>query len=273
LIVAVACGGRIEPPGTPRKTEIQTAGADAFRKFNSRWLGQGATPIRRAALIFTIALLLPAVAAGAESACFGTVARGRLENGVALPAGGPNFSSYSTSARALGRTYVHSNVRDVVLAAYRNLEKAAPGKVFVYGETGWKSGGRIRPHRTHQNGLSVDFMVPVLDKAGRSVPLPTNALNRFGYDIEFDDSGRYRDLEIDFPAIAEHLYQLHLAARAQGIGIALVIFDPPYLPRLLGTERGPYLKENLKFMKGKPWVRHDEHYHVDFSVECKPLPG
>jgi penicillin-insensitive murein endopeptidase len=112
----------------------------------------------------------------------------------------------------------------VVLSAYQSLERAAPGKIFVYGETGWKSGGRIRPHRTHQNGLSVDFMVPVLDRTGRSVPLPTSALNRFGYDIEFDAAGRYQDLEIDFAAVAEHLYQLDAAARRRGIGIALVIF-------------------------------------------------
>lgn len=205
-----------------------------------------------------------------ESTCFGTVAKGSLENGVALPSGGRNFSSYSTTAELVGRTYVHSRVRDVVVAAYKGLEGAAPDKGFVYGETGWKSGGRIKPHRTHQNGLSVDFMVPVVNKAGRSVALPTNALNRYGYGIEFDAAGRYGDFEIDFPAIAEHLYQLDAAARAHGIGISLVIFDEPYLPRLFATARGPYLKQNLKFMHGQAWVRHDEHYHVDFAVKCEP---
>ena len=209
----------------------------------------------------------------AESTCFGTVGKGRLADGVALPSGGSNFSSYSTSAELLGRTYVHSKVSDVVVAAYKALEIAAPGKTFIYGESGWKSGGRIRPHRTHQNGLSVDFMVPVLDKAGRSVPLSTSPLNKFGYGIEFDASGRYDDLTIDFAAVAEHLYQLDVAARKQGIGIALVIFERGYLPRLYATARGPYLKQNLKFMKGKPWVRHDEHYHVDFAVNCEPLAG
>ena len=192
---------------------------------------------------------------------------------MALPSSGPNFSSYSTAAELVGRTYVHSTVRDIVVDSYKALEAAAPAKVFVYGETGWKSGGRIRPHRTHQNGLSVDFMVPVVNKARRSVPLPTHPLNRFGYDIEFDASGQYGELEIDFPAMAEHLYQLHLVARARGSGIALVIFDEAYLPRLFATARGPHLKQNLKFMKGKPWVRHDEHYHVDFAVACRPFAG
>jgi penicillin-insensitive murein endopeptidase len=216
-------------------------------------------------------LLAPALAGAAESTCFGTVARGRLENGVSLPSGGANFSSYSTAAQLLGRTYVHSRVGEVVVAAYAALEQAAPGKVFVYGETGWKSGGRIKPHRTHQNGLSVDFMVPVVDARGKSVPLPTSAANRYGYDVEFDAAGRSGELALDFPTIAEHLYQLDAAARARGLGIALVIFERSYLPRLFATPRGPYLEHNLKFMRGKPWIRHDEHYHVDFAVECRAL--
>src|SRR5205823_13277325 len=99
----------------------------------------------------------------------------------------------------------------------------------------------------------------------------TSPLNRFGYDIEFDAAGRYADLAIDFAAVAEHLYQLDLAARTYRIGIALIIFEEGYLPRLFATARGPYLKQNLKFMRGKPWVRHDEHYHVDFAVKCQPL--
>ena len=27
----------------------------------------------------------------------------------------------------------------------------------------------------------------------------------------------------------------------------------------------------LPFMRGKPWIRHDEHYQVDFGVPCKPF--
>ena len=204
-----------------------------------------------------------------ESTCFGTTANGRLENGVALPTKGHNFAAYSNLAPTLGRNYVHSRVRGVIVAAYTALEHAAPGKVFVYGETGWAAGGRFRPHRTHRNGLSVDFFVPVLDRHGQSVELPRGPTNKFGYGIEFDREGRYEEYRIDFDAIGEHLYQLDAAARAQGIGIALLIFDPAFLPKLFATARGPYLKENLPFMSGKAWWRHDEHYHVDFKVACK----
>jgi penicillin-insensitive murein DD-endopeptidase len=27
----------------------------------------------------------------------------------------------------------------------------------------------------------------------------------------------------------------------------------------------------LYFLKRNAWVRHDEHYHIDFAVKCKGL--
>jgi len=208
-----------------------------------------------------------------ESQCFGTVSNGRIEGTVKLPTSGPNFGAYSSLAAAVGRTHVHSVVAETIISAYSALEAQHPSKTYVYGETGWPSGGSFRPHRTHQNGLSVDFFVPVRNGDGKSVPLPTAITNRFGYDIEFGTDAKYGEYEIDFPAMAEHLYQLHAAAKARGTGIALVIFDSAFLPRLFATQRGLYLQQNLPFMKGKPWVRHDEHYHVDFAVPCKPITG
>ena len=215
----------------------------------------------------------PAPPAPVTSVCHGTVARGSVEHSVKLASRGVNFSAYSGLAATLGRTHVHSKVAEVVEVTYARLASTRPGTLYVYGETGLASGGRFRPHRTHQNGTSVDFFVPVRDAEGRSVPLPTGLTTRFGYDLEFDATGQHDDLHIDFDAIADHLYELHRTAAAQGSGLALVIFDPRYLSRLFATARGPYLQAHVPFMKGTPWVRHDEHYHVDFAVRCAPLAG
>lgn len=224
--------------------------------------------------LLAVALASVSVAVlGADSQCFGTVSNGRIEGSVKLPNSGSNFSAYSTVATSVGRTYVHSKVAEIVIAAFSEIQKYAPSTTYVYGETGWASGGRFRPHRTHQNGLSVDFFVPVTNADGKSVPLPTNMTSRFGYDIEFDANAKYDEYSIDFPALAEHLYQLHVAAKKRGLGIAQVIFETPYLPRLFATQRGAYLRQNVPFMKGKPWVRHDEHYHIDFAIPCKPNAG
>lgn len=212
-------------------------------------------------------------AASVASQCFGTVNNGRIEGSVKLPSSGANFSAYSALAVTAGRTHVHAAVAEVITSAYSALHARNSSTTYVYGEIGWPSGGRFRPHRTHQNGLSVDFFVPVRNADGKSVPLPTWVTTRFGYDIEFDDSAKHGEYSIDFPAMAEHLYELHVNSKSRGIGIALVIFDTQFLPKLFATPRGTYLQQNLPFMKGKPWVRHDEHYHVDFAVPCKPNKG
>jgi penicillin-insensitive murein endopeptidase len=210
-------------------------------------------------------------AQAADSICYGTTEKGRLENGVQLPSEGRNFEAYSRLGCFLGRTYVHGKVREVVVSAYRALEVSAPGKIFVYGETGWSSGGTFRPHKTHENGLSVDFMVPVTARTGKSIPLPCSPFNKFGYNIELDSSGRYEEYTIDFEAMAEHIYQVHMAATENGIGIFRVIFDSALQPLLFKTKRGPYIQEHMTFSKKPSWVRHDEHYHIDFSVKCKPM--
>lgn len=240
--------------------------------FPSPWFGLAGSLLLAALPVATSAAASASAAgaSGAESQCYGTVGHGRIEHSVSLPPSGPHFEAYSTEAVAAGRAHVHSRVSEVVQAAYAAAASAQPGVTYVYGETGLAKGGRFAPHHTHQNGLSVDFMVPVRDATGQPATLPRNGANRFGYDIEFDAQGRWRDYRIDFPALAEHLAQLHQAAQARGVGLALVIFDKPFLPQLLATPRGAYLRQHLNFMKGQPWVRHDEHYHVDFAVPCLP---
>jgi penicillin-insensitive murein endopeptidase len=222
-------------------------------------------------LVVACALCLPWPASA--STCYGSSANGRLDGGVQLPANGGNFVAYSPVGVELGRTYVHDVVRQIVLDAYAQVQRTMPGKTFVYGETGLEHGGPIRPHRTHQAGISVDFMVPVLDSENRSVTLPSTSSNKFGYGLEFDGQGRIPGYRIDFEAMAEHLFRLSLASRQHGIAIKRVIFDRPLLDKLFSTKpHGAELKRTMAFMKGEPWIRHDEHYHVDFDLACRPLP-
>lgn len=206
-----------------------------------------------------------------ESQCFGSVSNGYLINGTQLPSEGKNFYAYSNIGVMLGRNYVHSTVAEIVLAAYKRLESSAPQNIYVYGETGWSHGGRIRPHKTHRNGTSVDFMVPVVDATGKPTKLPTDISHKFGYNIEFDNRATFENLSIDFESMAEHLYQLDTASKAAGYGITQVIFEPHFIPKLYETKRGNYIKAHIHFMQGNAWVRHDEHYHVDFAIPCHPI--
>lgn len=210
-----------------------------------------------------------AVESSAPSVSVGRKAAGRLEHGKRLPSSGPNFVAYSRLGALLGRNSVHSDVRATLLDAWRELERTQPGVTFVYGETGWPSGGRLRPHRTHQNGLSVDFMVPVRSAGGAPRTLPTAPWRKFGYAVEFDADGRAGDLRIDFDAVAAHLAALERAAARHGLAIELVIFAPELRDRLARTPQGRVVVQRLPFMRGRPWVRHDDHYHVDFRRSAR----
>lgn len=164
---------------------------------------------------------------------------------------------------------MHGRVRDAVVDAYAAVSSSRPDARFVYGETGWPRGGRFRPHRTHRNGMSVDFMVPVVDDAGRPAELPTPLWSRFGYDAEFGADGRAGELRIDFVAVAAHLDALEEAARRNGLRIHRVFFAPELVARMVETPEGRAVAARMPWMKGKPWVRHDEHYHVDFALADK----
>jgi penicillin-insensitive murein endopeptidase len=97
-------------------------------------------------------------------------------------------------------------------------------------------------------------------------------MNKFGYGLEFDEQGRIPGFRIDFDAMAEHLYQISLAAHQHGLAIERVIFDPRLTEKLFSSSRrGEELRRSMPFMKKPPWIRHDEHYHIDFRTSCRPL--
>ena len=203
------------------------------------------------------------------SVCYGDAMHGRLEGGRRLPYSGENYRAYSMLGFGLGRTYVHSTVRDVMLDAYAELAKSHPELRFIYGESGWATGGRFPPHKGHANGTAADFFVPVRTQEGKVSLLPISSFNLMGYAIQFDRDGRSGASTIDFEAMALHLLALEHAAHAHGIGIRRVIFDVNLQPRLAATKSGRQVLSRLAFNKQQAWVRHDEHYHVDFRVPCR----
>lgn len=108
-------------------------------------------------------------------------------------------------------------------------------------------------------------MVPLKDGAR----FPTHLFNRFGYDEEFDSSGRGAAGEIDFHLIARHLDSLDKYARKLGGGIRRVILAPDLQDNLFATPAGAALRGKITFNTRQAWVRHDDHYHVDFDFPCE----
>lgn len=192
-----------------------------------------------------------------------TIRAGKLSNGKRMNYRGDNFTTYSYLGYLFGRTYTNDKVKQIILDAYESSKETCPDITFVLGEIGFKKGGRFLPHRTHTNGLSVDFMTPLL-KNGQHYR--TNHLfNLWGYGIEFDDTGKIGNLAVDYETMAKHLYAIKLAAKKNGVRIDRIIFDPVLRPFLLKTAYGSKIKD-LPFTRNRVIIRHDNHFHVDFGV-------
>ena len=202
----------------------------------------------------------------AESVSVGTPANGSLKNGVSFAASGRGFVTYSSLGNLTGRQYVHSRVHAALVDAFAALHAAAPDRTFVLGETGLKTGGQFRPHRTHQNGLSVDVFMPVRDASSRRVLMPTAPWNKFGYALEFDRSGRAEDLVIDFDSLGDLLVEADAQARRHGLALDRIIVAPEYVDRVLAARTAGAHRLAPLFMRTPAWVRHDEHLHMDFRV-------
>jgi penicillin-insensitive murein endopeptidase len=204
-----------------------------------------------------------------RSQCYGTASGGSLAGGRRLPYAGQNYRAYSILGFLLGRTFVHSAVRDAMRDAYAQLGRSHPELQFVYAESGWPWGGSFRPHKTHANGTAADFLVPVRTLDGQVSTVSTSPFNLFGYANEFDSAGRSGAYRLDFEAMALHLLGLDQAARSHGIRIRRVIFDVGLQPKLAAAGPGLQVLRRLSFNKQQAWVRHDDHYHVDFEMACR----
>ncbi len=216
-------------------------------------------------------MALNALADFEQSICYGQTYDGMIKNASQMPKKGKNYIVFSSLAWYLGRTYVHSEAKKVMVATYDQLATEFPHHVFMYAETGWANGKQFKPHKTHQNGLSVDFMVPVKNSKAEPSLLPVRASNKWGYDIDFSSTGEFDMFQIDFEIMAEHLKLLYEISRKQGFSIKRVYFDPRLQPLLFKTSAGQFIQKHIQFNKQQAWVRHDEHYHVDFDIKCEKI--
>lgn len=197
---------------------------------------------------------------------FHTTTGMKLFGAKRLPTRGKNFESYSPFFSLLGRTHVHSKVRHIILHAYQMLEVSAPSTIFIYGETGWKNGGNFWPHKTHRNGLCVDFIVPVIDiNTNQPRKLFLHPFNLYGYNTRFNQEGINGNLKIDFHTIVEHLYALKISCYENNITMERVIIDPPLLKHIQNDADFEFIND-LPFMQKQAWVHHDSHYHIEFAL-------
>jgi penicillin-insensitive murein DD-endopeptidase len=205
-----------------------------------------------------------------ESKTIGTVSNGKLVNGAIMPFYGPNFTYFDRDSYLGSRAFTSDGVKKIVLNTYAKLYGLYPSRKFFLMELSNREGGKLYPHHTHQNGLSVDFMMPKLKNGEPNYDLDT--LGKQHYFLEFNDRGEYLEdtsIKIDFDLIAKHILLLNEEAKKEGYSIEKVIIKIEYKDDLFATPNGKELKKSGIYVVNSltPMVNaiHDDHFHIDFK--------
>ena len=204
------------------------------------------------------------------SESIGSVSNGSLKNGKLVPFYGSNFTYFDIASYLSGRAFLNSKVLNAILDGYKTLETEQPNRTFKIMECGHKKGGGFWPHHTHQNGLSVDFMMPKIKNLKPCYDLDTLGIKH--YWLSFNKSGQYlRDtsISVDFESIAQHILILKEKAQRNKLKIEKVIIKVEFKEKLFEGIHGKKLKESgiyiVKSLTTKINELHDDHYHIDFK--------
>ncbi|WP_020569431.1 penicillin-insensitive murein endopeptidase [Neolewinella persica] len=200
----------------------------------------------------------------------GTVGKGSLENAWLVPYFGKNYRYFSpVSYYLLNRGYTHHRVHNTILDAYQTCETTCPGVQFRLMECANKHGGKMWPHRTHQIGLSADFMLPKTRNGSAHRLL--DHLGIWHYLLSADGRGAYsKRVSIDFETMGRHLLALDDAARTNGLRIKKIIVQIDLKEEFYASPSGKKVRQRgIYFAKSLPRLvdeLHDDHYHVDFEL-------
>lgn len=206
-----------------------------------------------------------------ETNSVGSVSRGSLKNGTIIPFSGSNYSYFDTASYLSGRAFTHQLVAQTLVNTFKKIEENGETRKFKVMEFSNEHGGKMFPHRTHQNGLSVDMMMPL-----KKDEKPYYELDNSGaihYLLDFNEHGQYTDdvsISIDFEQVANEILTLNEEAKKLGLKITKVIFNTDLKDELFSTSygqtlknSGPYITRNLE-----PVINdlHDDHFHIDFEI-------
>lgn len=201
----------------------------------------------------------------------GTTAKGTLENGKLVPYEGSNFEYFDTSSYLGGRAFLNDRVLKTFVEVYDTLSARHPGRKFRLMECSLRNGGPIPGHRTHQNGLSTDVMVPVVKNGEPYYDL--DSLGGWHYMLEFNNAGQLltdTTVVIDFNLLAEHVYLLNKIGKKHKVKVAKTIMKLELKDELYATVYGKKIKNaGIYFAMNLPDFinrNHDDHYHIDFEV-------
>ncbi len=201
----------------------------------------------------------------------GSVSNGTLKYGKLVPFKGENYQYFDTSSYLGGRAFTSDKVLKTMLDSYQELAAVVPERQFRIMECSNEHGGKLFPHKTHQNGLSIDFMMPLVQ--GEQAYYGLDDLGKDHYWLSFDNNGKYskdKSISVDFNLIAQHILMLDQEARKNGLKVSKVIIKIEFKDELFATHYGQQLKSKgiyvVKSLSSMINALHDEHYHIDFEL-------
>ncbi len=211
------------------------------------------------------------------SESIGTVSNGSLKHGKLVPYKGRNFMYFDRTSYLEGRAFLNDLALKSMLSTYDSLLAALPQRYFNVMECSHEHGGEMFPHRTHQNGLSIDFMMPLVKDGSPYYGLDTIGLEH--YALQFDDNGRYTKdttITIDFDLVARQILLLDHFAKQNGLAVFKVIIKIELKDELFATQYGQRLKESrIYVVRGlSPLINslHDDHFHIDLGFKFTKTP-
>lgn len=204
------------------------------------------------------------------STVIGTVGNGSLKHGKLIPFQGPNFKYFDRDSYLAGRAFTMDKVKNTLIASYDSLYNLIPNRMFRIMECSNKEGGELFPHKSHQNGMSIDLMMPLIQN-----DQPYYLLDDLGakhYGLDFDDEGKYlgdKSVMIDFNLVAKQILIINHYAKLNGISLTKVIIKIELKDELYASEYGQILKASgIYVVHGlSPIINdlHDDHFHLDFG--------
>ena len=197
---------------------------------------------------------------------------GSLENAYLIDYKGSNFKYFSFISYYISQNgFVNSKLYNTILTSYKECEKTCPEIKFRIMECSDVEGGKILFHKTHQTGLSTDFLVPKKN-AEKQIRI-YDALGLAHYLLDFDSKGCLnidQEVSIDFETIGKHILALDNAAKKNGLAISKVILKIDLKDDFYKTKSGKEVKKRgIYFAQRLPASidnMHDDHYHVDFKI-------
>jgi penicillin-insensitive murein endopeptidase len=256
-----------EPPREPQRAPAQAAEPEA-----SAGAASSATCAESIAID-------PLTAPPSLTTSIGGPSNGRLRGGIPLPASGPGFVSNPRRPNPEACYGTVETIRALVRAAAR-VHEEMPGSELYISDIGFREGGPIPHHGSHQAGRDVDVLFYyLLEREDTPYPGKGIPIDPQGRGWDFGDLRDPRDdvrVRLDLPRTWRFIQALIEDDLAGEGGLVQRIFVAEHVRTLLlqQAERAGAPREvraRFEAVTCQPGYPHDDHLHVRFFCSAEDL--